>query len=109
MENNRRFAIFSDLKTDRFLFHTLEISSLVLNGDVRMNYRPLILANSDIQDILEGTKREHRIPMSELKEPLCRGDRLLIGMKFQIEITDVRIEPHGEQLECVFGFKLLRE
>ena len=54
--------------------------------------RPLILTDSEIEDLLREGTCEHRITVSESNGRIDPGDKLFIGMKIQLAVSDVRTE-----------------
>ena len=65
--------------------------------------RPLILTDSEIEDLLREGTCEHRLMISESNGRIDPGDKLFIGMKIQLEVSDVRTEDS----EYVFKVKLI--
>ena len=64
---------------------------------------PLILSDSEIEDLLREGTCEHRITVSESNGRIDPGDKLFIGMRIQLEVSDVRTE----ESEYIFSFKLI--
>ena len=65
--------------------------------------RPLILSDSEIENILRDGTCEHRILNSQSNGRIDPGDKLFIGMKIQLEVSDLRTEDS----EYVFSFRLI--
>ena len=81
-----------------------------MNGfrsEADMKYHSVMLAEPEIDAVLEHRQEEHRIPVGRLKGRVNRGDRLLIGAAIQLEVTNLRTEKHGDQVFYVLDLKLV--